>query len=84
MVCGAGGVGESQRFGVEGETRKDRALFIFGTRQLVVAFDRRQEDGFAVAIELVAEDGMAQGLHMDAYLVRAAGVDTELDQRKEM
>ena len=32
------------------------------------------------AVEGVADDGMAEGLHVDADLVGAAGLDADLDQ----
>ena len=63
---------------MEGETREDGAFLFFGERQFVVAFDGREEDGAAVAIELVADDGMTEGLHVYADLVGASGVDLEL------
>ena len=76
----AGSVGEAEGLRVEAEAGEDRSFLFFGARQFEVPFDRGQEDGFPVAIEFVAGDRMAEGLHVDADLVGASGMDTKLYQ----
>src|ERR1700753_3740793 len=75
----AGGVGELEAMGVKGEAGEDGAVLFFGFGELEVSFDGREEDGFAVAVEVVAGDGVADGLHVDADLVGAAGMDSKLE-----
>ena len=75
-----GGIGESEGLGVEAEAGEDGAFLFFGAGQFEVPFDGRQEDGAAVAVEVIAGDGMAEGLHVDADLVGASGMDTKLYQ----
>jgi len=79
----AGGVEEVKAVGVEGEAGKDGAFLFFLLAELVVAFYGGEEDGAAVAVKVVADDGVSEGLHMDTDLVGAAGMDAELDQGEE-
>jgi hypothetical protein len=47
--------------------------------EAVVVLDGRiAEDAMGSAVEEVADDGMAKGLHVDADLVGAAGLDALL------
>ena len=59
---------------------EDGALVLFIPAQLIIPFEGGDEDGAAVTVGVVAGDGMTQGLHVDADLVGAAGVDAELHQ----
>ena len=68
---------------MEGHTAEEGAFFFLVFRQFEIPFDRRKVDGSAVAIEVVAGDGMAQGLHVYADLMGAAGMDLELHEREQ-
>ena len=65
---------------MQGKTGEDGAFLFFGLGELEIAFEGREQDGAGFAIEFVANDGIAEGLHVDADLVGAAGVDAELYQ----
>ena len=69
---------------MERETREDGAFLFFGARQFVITFDGRKENGSSVSVEVVANDGMTEGLHVYADLVCAAGMDAKLDEGIEM
>ena len=73
-------VGELQELGMPGEPGEKGAFVFFVEGEFEIPFERREKDWFGVAVEVVADDGVTEGLHVDADLVGAAGMDLELDQ----
>ncbi len=71
------GVGEGEAGGVEEVAVEFEVGFERG-----VGFGGGGEEGDSVrgSVEVVADDGVAEGLHVDADLMGAAGLDADLDE----
>ena len=75
-------VGELEQMGVQGETGEEGAFVFLVAGEFEVAFEGAKKNRFGVAVEFVADDRVAERLHVYADLVGAAGMDLELHQGK--